>query len=161
MALAKMTRNHGPSGRCGGQPRIRAALIGAAFLMGCSLGSPSPGAGGSGGCVETELCATSAHWDPSVCGCVPNALDAGSGGEGASGGSAGAAGSTSAGSTSAAGAAGTPSGQFCSGDVDCQGPLPQICQICPNGATACAHYECVAAQCEVTICPTSSLAARP
>ncbi|HEX3849413.1 MAG TPA: hypothetical protein VHW01_00520 [Polyangiaceae bacterium] len=131
------------------QKRVRSAarwaplFTATAFLVGCSTSTPSPGGGGSSGCVETELCQTNAHWDPIACECLPDAPDGGSAGEGGT-----------SGATATGGASG---GSFCSGDSDCQGPLPQICQVCSDGTTGCAHNECVAGKCEVSICPSSLL----
>jgi len=34
----------------------------------------------------------------------------------------------------------------------CRGPLPQICERCGNGHTACAHWACLAHKCTVQIC---------
>ena len=36
--------------------------------------------------------------------------------------------------------------------ADCTGPLPQFCEICADGSTACAHWSCVAGQCSVNAC---------
>jgi hypothetical protein len=136
MALAKISQNHVRNE--GRVARILggALLMGAGFLAGCSTEAPSSGTGGSPGCVQTELCETTAHWDPIACSCVPNAVDAGAAGS--------------------SGAAGGSAGAFCSGDVDCQGPLPQLCQLCSDGKSACAHHECVVGHCEIVICPSAS-----
>lgn len=45
-----------------------------------------------------------------------------------------------------------PDAPACTTAADCTGALPQICQVCPNGTTACAHFECVGGQCQVAIC---------
>jgi len=34
----------------------------------------------------------------------------------------------------------------------CHGPLPQICERCSNGTTACAHHVCVHHRCGMQIC---------
>jgi hypothetical protein len=34
----------------------------------------------------------------------------------------------------------------------CRGPLPQICERCSNGRTACAHWACLAHRCTLQIC---------
>ena len=36
---------------------------------------------------------------------------------------------------------------------DCKGPLPQLCEQCSDGSSACAHWECVNHKCVDTICP--------
>ncbi|HYQ01138.1 MAG TPA: hypothetical protein VER96_20850 [Polyangiaceae bacterium] len=36
--------------------------------------------------------------------------------------------------------------------ADCTGPLPQLCRVCADGSTACAHWSCVANACEVATC---------
>jgi hypothetical protein len=37
--------------------------------------------------------------------------------------------------------------------AQCHGPLPQICEQCGNGKSACAHWACVHHKCVVQICP--------
>jgi hypothetical protein len=37
--------------------------------------------------------------------------------------------------------------------ADCKGALPQLCEVCADGTTSCAHFECVAGACQVAICP--------
>jgi hypothetical protein len=41
----------------------------------------------------------------------------------------------------------------CSKASDCTGALPALCEICANGSTGCAHFTCVAGQCQVAYCP--------
>ncbi len=112
----------------------------------------SGGAGGTSGCVETALCTRTSHWDSTACACVPND----------SGGSGGAAcvdnvlciqGShwDSVQCKCVPSAAGS-----CSSSSDCRGLLPQLCQVCADGSTACAHHECIAGKCEVVTCPIAS-----
>jgi hypothetical protein len=36
--------------------------------------------------------------------------------------------------------------------ADCTGPLPQLCEVCPDGSTGCAHWSCVANACDVETC---------
>lgn len=36
---------------------------------------------------------------------------------------------------------------------DCEGALPDLCRVCADGSTACAHRACIAGQCEVAYCP--------
>jgi hypothetical protein len=43
-----------------------------------------------------------------------------------------------------------PSG--CKTAADCTGPLPQLCQVCADGGSACAHWSCVAGRCQVALC---------
>ncbi|HMA92697.1 MAG TPA: hypothetical protein VKP30_08425, partial [Polyangiaceae bacterium] len=40
----------------------------------------------------------------------------------------------------------------CNTAADCKGLLPSICEQCPNGNTACAHFACTAGACSVAIC---------
>jgi hypothetical protein len=40
----------------------------------------------------------------------------------------------------------------CTTAAQCSGPLPQICELCGDGGAACAHWSCVAGQCEIAIC---------
>src|SRR5579871_1866472 len=42
----------------------------------------------------------------------------------------------------------------CNKASDCHGPLPQLCEVCSGGTSACAHWECKAHKCVDTICPT-------
>ena len=51
----------------------------------------------------------------------------------------------------AAGASAQAAG-YCSRASQCRGPLPQICERCSNGRTACAHWTCVAHRCVMQIC---------
>jgi hypothetical protein len=43
-------------------------------------------------------------------------------------------------------------GNECSAASDCQGPLPQLCEVCASGKTACAHWVCQGGACETSIC---------
>jgi hypothetical protein len=40
----------------------------------------------------------------------------------------------------------------CASAADCKGPLPQLCEVCANGKSECAHWECVAGACVTAIC---------
>jgi hypothetical protein len=40
----------------------------------------------------------------------------------------------------------------CSKASDCTGGLPALCEICANGSAGCAHFTCVAGQCQVAYC---------
>jgi hypothetical protein len=40
----------------------------------------------------------------------------------------------------------------CATSADCTGGLPQLCEICGDGQSQCAHFECIAGTCEVVIC---------
>jgi len=44
-------------------------------------------------------------------------------------------------------------GPVCHHADDCQGVLPDLCEVCPNGGDGCAHWECVKHQCEIRFCP--------
>lgn len=41
----------------------------------------------------------------------------------------------------------------CNSATDCTGALPALCQQCADGGTGCAHFACVAGQCQVVYCP--------
>jgi len=41
----------------------------------------------------------------------------------------------------------------CTTATDCTGALPALCQRCGDGGTGCAHFACVAGQCDVAYCP--------
>ena len=40
----------------------------------------------------------------------------------------------------------------CATAADCTGLLPQLCQVCADGSTGCAHWSCVANRCEIATC---------
>jgi hypothetical protein len=40
----------------------------------------------------------------------------------------------------------------CNTAADCTGPLPNVCEVCDAGS-GCAHWTCVAHQCETAFCP--------
>jgi hypothetical protein len=40
----------------------------------------------------------------------------------------------------------------CQSAQDCQGALPQICMVCADGGSACAHFACTGGQCQTVIC---------
>ena len=41
----------------------------------------------------------------------------------------------------------------CMTALDCKGALPQICLVCVDGSTGCAHWTCSVGTCEVAYCP--------
>jgi hypothetical protein len=47
----------------------------------------------------------------------------------------------------------SPTTPSCSNATDCTGALPALCQLCANGSPGCAHFTCVAGQCQVAYCP--------
>ncbi len=105
-----------------------AASSGAAGAAGVLTSAGFPGASGSstGGpgsaCVDTVPCVQTDRWDATLCKCVPN-------------------------DAQDAGAGGN-----CATSADCAGPLPNSCALCPDGLTACAHYECTTGKCEIATC---------
>ncbi len=40
----------------------------------------------------------------------------------------------------------------CTTAADCSGPLPQLCEVCDGGGSGCAHWACVAGQCDLAFC---------
>jgi Chaperone of endosialidase len=44
----------------------------------------------------------------------------------------------------------------CQQASDCRGVLPQICQMCADGSTGCAHWECRAGMCVTAYCPVTA-----
>lgn len=40
----------------------------------------------------------------------------------------------------------------CNTAADCTGALPQLCEVCDDGSSACAHFACVNKSCQVAIC---------
>jgi hypothetical protein len=81
----------------------------------------------AGTCVETVLCIMGDHFDNKLCKCVPN----------------------QDGPTRPDGSGGL----VCASAMDCTGALPDLCQICSDGGTGCAHFTCVANKCQVAYCP--------
>jgi hypothetical protein len=93
-----------------------------------------------GACVDNVLCNINDHWDPKLCQCVPNVcVDNVLCVKGTHW-------STTECKCVADQAA-------CSKDSDCSGNLPQLCEVCSNGQTACAHWSCVAGGCAIATCP--------
>ena len=45
-----------------------------------------------------------------------------------------------------------PFGPQCTKAADCTGPLPDICEICSNGKSECAHHACESGVCVMEIC---------
>jgi len=46
----------------------------------------------------------------------------------------------------------SPPPASCNKASDCTGALPALCEKCANGSTGCAHFTCVASQCQVAYC---------
>jgi endosialidase-like protein len=84
---------------------------------------------GSGGCGGSEF----------------SLADAGDGGQDAS--SDGSGGSSGGGGNSSGVDAGG-----CKLSSDCHGPLPALCELCPDGASGCAHWECRGGVCVTAYC---------
>lgn len=47
----------------------------------------------------------------------------------------------------------SPTTPSCMTATDCTGALPALCQLCADGSAGCAHFTCVAGQCQVAYCP--------
>jgi hypothetical protein len=45
-----------------------------------------------------------------------------------------------------------PTGPACNTASDCSGILPQFCQVCSDGTTACAHWACEQGHCTTAVC---------
>jgi hypothetical protein len=105
--------------------------------------------------VQTEVCIVGYHSDPTLCKCVPNE-DAGT--------------VPPADAKPACidnvlciqgdhfdpaicGCVLDKSPNTCNNATDCVGALPALCQLCADGGTGCAHFTCVAGQCQVAYCP--------
>ena len=76
----------------------------------------------------------------------PDGSDASSSGSGSSG-----AGSSSGTSGASSSGGGLDAGG-CRLSTDCHGPLPGVCQLCPDGSNGCAHWECRAGNCVIGYC---------
>jgi hypothetical protein len=35
----------------------------------------------------------------------------------------------------------------------CRGPLPQLCMVCSDGVSRCAHWTCYGGMCAAETCP--------
>ncbi|HEY5961712.1 MAG TPA: hypothetical protein VIV60_34370 [Polyangiaceae bacterium] len=99
-------------------------------------------------CIQNVLCLTGNHFDRDLCKCVPDA---------------------DAGSTCVQNVLcirgdhfdrdlckcvpDAPAANACEVATDCHGILPTICEVCSDGTTSCAHFDCVAGACQVATCP--------
>src|SRR5580704_5184186 len=45
--------------------------------------------------------------------------------------------------------------------IVCKGPLPDVCEVCKDGKSECAHWVDVHGKCEVEICPDASTTPPP
>jgi hypothetical protein len=130
------------------------------------------------GCVDNVDCVAGDHWDPAACKCVPDACISQVGGpcggfvanpcQCAAGLVCVDSGVPDKGGTCQKGPVCAPTpcpsaATFdpvackcvvpnCATAADCTGPLPLSCQVCGDGAVACAHWSCVAGQCQTTFC---------
>lgn len=101
----------------------------------------------AGTCVQNVLCVTGDHFDRTLCKCVPDA--------------AADAGTCVQNVLCVVGdhfdrtlckCVPNSGGSSCVSAADCKGVLPALCQQCPGGGTACAHFACVSGACEVVTC---------
>ena len=128
--------------------------LGCASSLTCGQGC-DPQVSGRCQCVQTEVCIVGYHFDPTLCKCVPNE-DAGTvppadakpacidnvlciQGDHFD--------------TAICGCVPDKSPNTCNNATDCIGALPALCQLCADGGTGCAHFTCVAGQCQVAYCP--------
>lgn len=56
----------------------------------------------------------------------------------------------------ASAAGGSTSVSKCSSAADCTGALPALCQVCADGSSGCAHFECNSGVCQVAYCGTTT-----
>jgi hypothetical protein len=128
--------------------------LGCASSLTCGQGC-DPQVSGRCQCVQTGACIVGYHPDPTLCKCVPNE-DAGTvppvdakpacvdnvlciQGDHFD--------------TTICGCVPNKSPNTCNNATDCTGALPALCQLCADGGTGCAHFTCVAGQCQVAYCP--------
>lgn len=132
----------GPGGACGGNI-LGACTCAAGLTCVGSGGAPVGDVGGTcqpGACVDTVLCVQGTHWDATACRCVPDrCLDTMACMLG-----------THWDATACRCVPNRPGA--CTTAADCRGILPTYCMQCPSGATACAHWACVAGQCKTAVC---------
>ena len=131
--------------------------MGCASSLTCGQGC-DPQVSGRCDCVETQLCIVGDHFDRDLCKCVPDrdaaVLDA---------------------TVDTKPKVDTacidnvlcirgdhfdttlcrcvPDTTACSKPTDCTGPLPALCQQCPDGTSGCARHACVDGKCTITYCP--------
>ncbi|MCL2449820.1 MAG: hypothetical protein FWD17_12805 [Polyangiaceae bacterium] len=98
-----------------------------------------PDAGCAG--VGAVFCINGGHWDPNLCRCVPP-----------DGGCVDNVLCISGDHWDPNLCRCVPDANGCTTASDCRGPLPQFCLVCSDGIAACAHWACVAGQCEVATC---------
>ena len=113
--------------------------MGCASSQTCGQGC-DPQVSGRCACVQTELCIQGDHFDTTLCKCVPcvdtvmciqgDRFD-----------------------TTVCGCVPNVAPNPCSSATDCTGALPALCQQCADGGSGCAHFTCVAGQCQVAYCP--------
>jgi len=104
-------------------------------------------------CVDNVLCIQGDHFDSALCKCVPN-VDAGTVPD---------AKPTCVDNvlciqgdhfdTTLCKCVPNTSPNTCNSATDCTGALPALCQLCADGGNGCAHFTCVAGQCQVAYCP--------
>jgi hypothetical protein len=128
--------------------------LGCASSLTCGQGC-DPRASGRCPCVQTNACIVGYHFDPALCQCVakqdagmvppvdakPTCIDnvlciQGDHFD-----------------TTLCGCVPDTSPGSCNSATDCTGALPALCQLCPDGGNGCAHFTCVASQCQVAYCP--------
>jgi len=136
--------------------------LGCASSLTCGQGC-DPEVSGRCECVENVLCIRGDHFDHTLCKCVPDVPTS----TFCSQDSDCPAGEVCAGRSPivcppnafcvparicvpAPVDAGAPA---CTTAADCHGALPALCELCPDGNPACAHFVCVAGACDVAICP--------
>jgi hypothetical protein len=127
--------------------------LGCASSLTCGQGC-DPQVSGRCQCVQTGACIVGYHPDPTLCKCVPDQ-------------DAGAVPPVDAQPTCVDNVLCIQGDHFdttlckcvpdtkpsCNKATDCTGALPALCQLCANGGTGCAHFTCVAGQCQVAYCP--------
>ncbi len=130
--------------------------LGCASSQTCGQGC-DPQVSGRCPCVQSGACLSGYHPDPALCQCVPN-QDAGT----VSTGDASPAcidnvlciqGDHFDTTLCACVPDTSPTAPACSIAADCTGALPALCQLCADGEAGCAHFTCVAGQCQVAYCP--------
>jgi hypothetical protein len=141
---------------------------------------PDSGADAQDACVENVLCVAGYHWDPTTCMCVVGTCISQDGGP--CGGFTSNPCQCAPGLECVSnpipdipGTCGPPivvcdpieckngetwepmvcacAPQACTTSTDCTGSLPQLCEVCVDGASGCAHWECDAGACQTAYCP--------
>lgn len=125
------------------------------------------------GCVQTVLCIQGDRWDPTLCECVAGGCVLQAGAPCGDANPCSCAAGLICTGTDMGGTCNPrpvcdpipcPSGTTfdaslcecvapaCRTAADCNGPLPQLCELCGDGGAGCAHWACLGGACQTAFC---------